>query len=270
MKKTTFIYLAAALLTVGCAKEQPGSGNAGYGTLRFACTADAGIETAVSAEAEHPEAGTTAETIPSAGEFALTLTGEGYEKSWETIAAFTAENPLLEEGRYTATISYGDPEAEGPGKPYYTGSNDDIRVVALESATAEITARLGNAQAVVRATEQFREYYHDIRFTLTTGQGNTFSFDLDSEGYVEVPVYVVAGKSLSVTGTARRQSQTGVSEGVQETFLPEGIEAAEARCRHIFTFGFSQGGSATLTIAIGEDYTEEIAIDCELNEDSKM
>lgn len=270
MKRQLLLYLAAtAVMFAGCSESEKG-GETGYGTVRLVCAADAAIETAVAlgaANAQTPGAAADAAAAPDAGDFRLTLSGGGTETSWETLAGFAAENPLIREGSYTATVTWGDPEAEGPDRPYFTGS-EPLVVRARKTTECSIKAGLGNAQAVVRATQQFLDYYHDIRFTLTTGAGNEFTFALDDAEYVEIPVYVRAGGSLAVAGTARRQSQTGTDAGIAVRFDPVTVDAAEARKRHIFTFDFSQGGGTTLTIEIGTDYTEEVEVDCELNEDA--
>lgn len=271
MKRQLLLYLAAtAVMFAGCGESEKG-GETGYGTVRLVCAADAAIETAVALGAD--DAPTPGDDVwadaPDGSDFRLTLAGEGTETSWETLAAFASENPLIKEGSYTATVTYGDPGAEGPGKPCFTGS-EPLVVRARKTSECSVTARLSNAQTVVRTTQRFLDYYHDIRFTLTTGAGNAFTFAPDAEGYAEIPVYVRAGGSLSVAGTARRQSQTGTDAGIAVTFDPVTVDAAEARKRHIFTFDFSQGGGTTLTIEIGTDYTEEVDVECELNEEARI
>lgn len=260
--KREIICILAAFALAGCSEKET-EREKGFGTMRIVCAADAQIETAPLSRAE---------VLPEGSEFVLRIQGGEIDRQWERVADFTAENPLFKEGRYTATASYGEPGSEGAGLPYFTG-RQEVAVEARRSSEVQIVARPGKDQAVVRATEQFLAYYHDIHFTLTTGSGNTFPFDLDTEGYAESAVYVKAGTVLTVAGTARRQSQTGTDEGLQVTFAPVTVEAAEVdpaqkRKRHIFTFDFKQGGGATLTIQIGEDYVETVEVVCELNDDA--
>ena len=75
-----------------------------------------------------------------------------------------------------------------------------------------MTATIANSQTVVRATEQFLNYFHDAQFTVTTASGNQFDFTPGSTPADE-PVFVKSATTLKVTGTARRQSQTGTDEG---------------------------------------------------------
>lgn len=262
MKREIIYILAAAVALVGCS-EKGQEREKGFGTMRIDCAADLQIDAAPLSRSA---------TVPEGTEFSLRIQGDETDRKWETVADFAAENPLFKEGRYTAAVAYGDPETEGAEAPHYTGVQEVV-VEARRTSEVQIIARPSKDQAVVRATEQFRAYYHDIRFTLTTGSGNVFPFDLDTEGYEESPIYVKAGTALSVEGTARRQSQTGTDQGVQVLFSPTTVEAAEVdpaqkRKRHIFTFDFKQGGGATLTIEIGEDYIETVEVDCELNDDA--
>lgn len=254
MKRHLTILIALAAAACG---TEGGHGEAGYGTLRIDCRADACIETAAS----------RAETLPEGTEFALHLTGDGFDRTWEHVADFAAEEPLLKEGRYTATVAYGDPDTEGYNLPCFRGATD-VAVVARRTATASVTAQLANVPAVVRATPQFLAYYHDIRLTLTTEAGNEFLHELDAEGYEERDIYVRAGGTLAVAGTARRQSQTGTDAGIEVRFDAV-TRTAERGKRHIFLFDAPETGGATLTIRIGEDYAETVEIDCELNDEAR-
>jgi catechol 2,3-dioxygenase-like lactoylglutathione lyase family enzyme len=254
MKRHLTILIALAAAACGA---ESGPDEAGYGSLRIDCRADARIETAASRAA----------ALPDGSEFALRITGDGFDRSWERMTDFAAEDPLLKEGRYTATVSYGDPDAEGYDLPCFRGSTD-VTVVARRTATASVTARLTNVPAVVRATPQFLAYYHDIRFALTTEAGNEFLHALDAEGYEEREVYVRADGTLTVAGTARRQSQTGTDAGIEVRFDAV-TRTAELGKRHIFLFDAPETGGATLTIRIGDDYTETVEFDCELNEEAR-
>lgn len=259
MMKTIHILSAAALLLAGgCSEAERG---AGYGSLRFRCTAQTEMEMA-------DDAASRTATAPAGDDFALRLTGDGYDERWERVADFNAEAPQLQEGRYTATVSWGDPADEGIGCEAYAGS-EQITIVARRTTEHTVVARPANAQVLVRTTQQFRDYYHDSRFTLTTGAGRTFEIAPDAAGYVEEPIAVEAATHLTVEGHARRQSPTGTDEGPEVTLGPERLDATQRGKCHIFLFDARQAGGATLRILIGEEYTEEREINCELNEDSK-
>ena len=108
----------------------------------------------------------------------------------------------------------------------------------------------------MRATESFKTYYNNAEFTVTTGAGGIFTFRPCDEAEAEA-VWVQAGKPLTLKGTARGQSQDGTS-----------LEAARPATRHIFTLDAKKAGSATLTVTLGEGYTETVELDVELNDEA--
>lgn len=257
MKKQLIYLLASvALLAAGCSSENNTEGT-GYGTLAIGCTADTSI---VSASDEAPD---TAET-PEAGAFSLTVTGESGTQQWDTLTEFAQSETVFRMGNYTVSIAHGDPDAEGPDKPYYY-AEQTIEVLPRRTVTADMTATVANSQVVVRATEQFLGYFHDARFTVTTASGNEFTFTPGSNPADE-PVFVKGGTKLTVTGSARRQSPTGTGDGPEVTFSAQTLEATTPRTCHIITFNAKDAGSATLTITLGEDYTDTRTLDCEVNE----
>lgn len=83
---------------------------------------------------------------------------------------------------------------------------------------------------------------------------------------LDEPVFVKGGTRLTVTGTARRQSPTGTGEGPEVTFSAQTLDATTPRTCHIITYDAKNAGSATLTITLGEDYTDTRTLDCEVNE----
>ena len=211
---------------------------------------------------------TRAAAKPDGKDFTLRIRGENFDKSWATVAAYNAEETAytFPEGRYTITVTYGDPEAEGADKPYYAGATE-VEVAARRTSTAQITATIGNSQTLVRATESFKKYYNNAEFTVTTGAGSIFTFRPCDAAEAEA-VWVQAGKPLTLKGTARGQSQDGTSEGPLYTFTPEPLEAARPATRHIFTLDAKKAGSATLTVTLGEGYTETVELDVELNDEA--
>ena len=134
-----------------------------------------------------------------------------------------------------------------------------MEVAARRTSTAQITATIGNSQTLVRATESFKKYYNNAEFTVTTGAGGIFTFRPCDEAEAEA-VWVQAGKPLTLKGTARGQSQDGTSEGPLYTARPA--------TRHIFTLDAKKAGSATLTVTLGEGYTETVELDVELNDEA--
>lgn len=234
---------SAALLAAGCSTENKAEGTE-YGTLKVSCTADGSIVAASDDTSRMP----AAPSVPQAGDFTLTVTGESGTQQWDTLTEF----------------EQSDADAEGIDKPYYAAEKS-VEVLPRRAATVEMTATIANSQTVVRATEQFLNYFHDAQFTVTTASGNQFDFTPGSTPADE-PVFVKSATTLKVTGTARRQSQTGTDEGPKVTFSEQTLEATSPRTCHVLTFDAKDAGSVTLTVTLSDDYTETRPIDCEVNE----
>lgn len=265
MRKLLYILASAAVAAGGCSEKKEAPAGEGCGTIRIVCEADATIDAASTVPAQ---GATRAAAKPDGKDFTLRIRGENFDKSWATVAAYNAEETAytFPEGRYAITVTYGDPEAEGADKPYYAGATE-VEVAARRTSTAQITATIGNAQTLVRATESFKKYYNNAEFTVTTGAGGIFTFRPCDAAEAEA-VWVQAGKPLTLKGTARGQSQDGTSEGPLYTFTPEPLEAARPATRHIFTLDAKKAGSATLTVTLGEGYTETVELDVELNDEA--
>ena len=238
MRKLLYLLASAAVMAGGCSEKKETPAGEGCGTIRIACEADATIDAAAAMAAV--QGATRAAAKPDGKDFTLRIRGENFDKSWATVAAYNAEETAytFPEGRYAITVTYGDPEAEGADKPYYAG-----------------------------ATESFKKYYNNAEFTVTTGAGSIFTFRPCDATEAEA-VWVQAGKPLTLKGTARGQSQDGTSEGPLYTFTPEPLEAARPATRHIFTLDAKKAGSATLTVTLGEGYTETVELDVELNDEA--
>lgn len=258
MKNRVILLLASAAVAAGgCAKnETPADGN-GYGTLRIDCRPDAMITT---------RAEIAVTPVPTAEELALTISGTEFSKTWESLAAFNDAGETIPAGSYTAELSYGDPTAEGVGKPYYYGSKE-IEIIARQSVVETIPVQIANAQVLVSATESFLNYFHDATFTVTTSAGNRFTFTPGAETADEA-VFVEAGTTLTLTGTAKLQSQTGTAFDRDYTFPEQRLDRTVARTRHTFLFDARDNGSATLTINLRDDFLDERTIDVELNDDT--
>lgn len=253
-RQLIYLFAPAILLAAGCSENHTSDNEKeGYGTLRIGCETDDIL--AVRAAA-----------TPGADDFALRLTRDGESRSWASVTDFNTENPLLPMGACTATITSGDPEAEGYDKPCYAGS-ERFELRPRVQNRVQITATVANSQALVRTTEQFRAYFHDAVITVTTGRGNAFDFRFATTESPAVPdsaepVYVCAATTLSVAGTAFRQGGDKVS------FPAQALAATKPATRHIFEFDAANAGTATLRIWLDDSLTETVTIPVELNEDA--
>ncbi len=259
MKNIRILLLAAAAVAAGgCTKNETPASGEGCGTLRIDCRTDAMITT---------RAEIAVTPVPTAGELALTISGTEFSKTWESLAAFNEAGETLPAGTYTATLTYGDPKAEGVGKPCYSGSKE-ITIVARKSVEETIPVQIANAQVLVTATEAFLNYFHDATFTVTTSAGNRFTFT-PGAGTAEEAVFVEAGSKLTLTGTAKLQSQTGAGFDRNYTFPEQTLDQTVARTRHTFLFDAQNSGSASVTINLYDEYLDERTFDIELNDNAE-
>lgn len=141
MRKLLYLLASAAVMAGGCSEKKETPAGEGCGTIRIACEADATIDAAAAMAAV--QGATRAAAKPDGKDFTLRIRGENFDKSWATVAAYNAEETAYSfpEGRYTITVTYGDPEAEGADKPYYAGATE-VEVAARRTSTAQITATI--------------------------------------------------------------------------------------------------------------------------------
>lgn len=258
MKNRLILLLASAAVAAGgCSENETPADSDGYGTLRIACRTDAIITT---------RAEIAVTPVPDAGDLSLTISGTEFSKTWESLSAFNDAGETIPAGSYTAELRYGDPKAEGVGKVCYYGSKA-IEIVARQRVEETIPVQIANAQVLVSATESFLNYFHDATFTVTTSAGNRFTFTPGAETADEA-VFVEAGTTLTLTGTAKLQSQTGTAFDRNYAFPEQRLDRTVARTRHTFLFDARDNGSATLTINLDDGFLDERTIDVELNDDT--
>ncbi len=258
MKNRLILLLASAAVAAGgCSENETPADSDGYGTLRIACRTDAMITT---------RAEIAVTPVPDAGDLSLTISGTEFSKTWESLSAFNDAGETIPAGSYTAELRYGDPKAEGVGKVCYYGSKA-IEIVARQRVEETIPVQIANAQVLVSATESFLNYFHDATFTVTTSAGNRFTFTPGAETADEA-VFVEAGTTLTLTGTAKLQSQTGTAFDRNYAFPEQRLDRTVARTRHTFLFDARDNGSATLTINLDDGFLDERTIDVELNDDT--
>ena len=258
MKNRVILLLASAAVAAGgCSENETPADSDGYGTLRIACRTDAMITT---------RAEIAVTPVPDAGDLSLTISGTEFSKTWESLSAFNDAGETIPAGSYTAELRYGDPKAEGVGKVCYYGSKA-IEIVARQRVEETIPVQIANAQVLVSATESFLNYFHDATFTVTTSAGNRFTFTPGAETADEA-VFVEAGTTLTLTGTAKLQSQTGTAFDRNYAFPEQRLDRTVARTRHTFLFDARDNGSTTLTINLDDGFLDERTIDVELNDDT--
>ncbi len=267
--------LAAAMLATACSSDDDGA-DFGPGQLQFTCTAsDRVADLGSRAEQNDPDGKKTvalpASVLPAGDDFRLRLTGTykqddaetPYDKSWATLRAFHAEHPHLycTEANYTAYLSYGDPNAEGPGAAYFEGSVTGIAPAVNKTTKVPVSARLANSCFRLLLDEWMTRYYTEIRLTVSTEEN---SFDFTAETATEDNViFVRTGRLLTLKGTAKN-AQTGKAVTFEEKAIGGGKKSA-AETMHTIRLTQGKAGAGSIAIVFDETFTEVDLGTTELN-----
>ncbi len=230
--------LIAGLLLAGCAKSgQNIQTDVPENMGRVAFQTTAAVDVITRATAELPS-----ECIPAAEAFDLRVEGADDSVIYDgPFGRYDYEFTYLPAGNYTATVTCGDPEAEGPDAFTYEGTRD-FTVVARKTTTETITARLTNAAVSISTGEWFGNYYPDAALTVHTDDHN---FRL-TPGQV---VFVKPGTALYISGSAVKQT------GARVTFDKTQIGTAVARTWHTLEVELQEVGNGGLTIEFDDEMT---------------
>ncbi len=288
MMKKCFYLAAVALVAVGCSDKEglPGpDSEATVGQLGIRVAAATSVETRAQVDLA-----TLVEnlSIPAAGDMKLVLTGDAhkisfddngdrvegaavsYNKTFDPFSTYTT--PSLDPGTYRAVFSYGDPQATGFNKPYYEGqavmtgtTNTDLTVTEGETTQAQATLTVRNSLARVTVTDAFKKYFSTIDLKIYVDGAET------QAGYGTEPIFLPAGKQLTVKGTAVRPSQDGAAAGKTVTVELPAEKAVSAKAGTMHTFEFNvNAGTLTVKVTLG-DYAETVDLgSAELNDDAQL
>ena len=280
-----YTLLVALVATVGCSSENgPSLPESGTAQVQIACVT-AGEIGQVEARAASGYA-LPAELIPSADAFTLALTGRytekvdaattaerTYSRTWATLADYRTEAPALEAGvydvaqghyanSYQAAVTYGDPTAEGEGKPYFEGASAEIILYAGAEVEVPVTARLANSCFSLYAEQYLLNYYAGgVELTIHTAD-NAFTFTPTTTAESAL-IFVKPGQTLSISGKAYKQ--TGTEVVFAKTTIGTGALAAETH--YAIRVDHATAGSGALMISFDGSFTEVPAVEVELNPD---
>lgn len=286
MKSTWMYTLSLAMLTmVGCSSDEGLSiPESGTGKVTIVCDT-AGEVGQVEARATTGYA-LPSELLPSADAFTLALTGTytdkvdatttaecTYAKSWATIADYNTEAPALEAGvydaaqghyanSYEAAVTYGDPTAEGEGKPYFEGGSAAFILYAGGNVEVPVTAHLANSCFSLYAEQYLLSYYAGgIELTIHTAD-NDFTFTPTTTAESAL-IFVKPNQQLSISGKAVKQNGTEVT--FPKTAIGTGVIAAETH--YAIRVDHETAGSGALMISFDGSFTEVPEVTAELNPD---
>lgn len=190
-------------------------------------------------------------TLPSVEDFTITIE----DSNGETITISDPSAPTtLNAGSYTAKASYGSKIEEGFDKPCFIGEQQ-FTISGGESISVNIKASLANCLIRMEYTDNFKNYYSDYSFTLTTGRGTVLSFPADETRAAFVDAYLVRVKGDLV-------NQGGKTQSFSEK---EYRNLAAATC-YTMKFDASNIGSASITISFNNNLETVELGEFDLNE----
>ena len=240
-------------VAASCTKNQV----EGYGSVSFALDNNVEIveQTRSQSESEDENESKVSDytTLPSAGDFTITIKNASNEEVWSGPISEWVSSPIkLPAGNYTVEAAYGSLEEEGFDKPYFYGTAN-FEVIAGETTEVSITVSLGNTIIKVSYSEMFKKYFKDYSFKLTRDNADIVVFAKD-----ETRGAFIDGYKIKVEGTMTGELKTF-------TYSNEYSNLAEATA-YTLAFDVNNVGGATLTVTFN-DTVETVELgDIELND----
>lgn len=253
--KKLLAFASAALLMVGCHDDNSIQTVAGEGTMRINATASGEIITKTGTES-----GMMVD-VPQISDFSLKITGNNFEKSWDSVSNYDFETERYVAGNYNVSIEYGDIAVEGYNVPYFYTS-ESVEVLDRNRTTnVELVATVGNAIVEVVTTENFRGYFPQHKFTMTTAS-NTFELKENDDELL----FIAPQENVAIDCTCIRQSN--IASGKEESLATQYIPTVNARTRYIVTYDLKSAGNVTITVTLNETIIDTFDVDVELNENA--
>jgi hypothetical protein len=247
--KKVFLFAITALLLTACQKQSTEQTASGEG--RIAITASASGEVITRADGIQV-------ATPQLSDFSLLITGENFEKSWNSLSDYRTDDERYTAGNYTVAISCGDSTQEGYNLPAFAAS-ETVQVLDRNRTTeVTLTAKLTNAIVTIQTTEAFDNYFPVSEFKLTT-TANSFNIDPEQTEHL----YVAAGQDIKIDCSCIRQSN--MSTGTVETLATQTVANTAAATRYVVTYDLSTVGGVTITVKLNQTIIDTIVVDTELN-----
>ena len=186
-------------------------------------------------------------SLPDAGSFTLTIMS-GKKAAWSGLLSEWDSETKLKAGVYTASVSCGDPEQEGPAKPYFAGE-EEFTIFGGQVSQVSIPVSLGNCIVKIACTDAFNSYFKSSSFTITTGAGNVFSY---TGGGIFIDAY-----KFTVSGSVTAQN------GASYSLADKTWNVNSATC-YTVKYDVDNVGSVTVTISF-DDTVETVTLTEDLN-----
>lgn len=281
MLKHVLTLTAAACVAVSCSEKEPvGFQTADcFGRLALDSSIEPSVQTRAEIDLKSVVSGlkvpskTTELVLVLAGKNIRELkqneagqveeTGKVYDDSWTYVGSVEYDEPdLFPADEYTATFSYGDPEAIGVNRPYYYGFRSGLQVEIGEVTHYSVPVKIVNSIVRVQTDDIFKGYFSDPEFKLVVdGTETQYLFHATS---ADTPIFVPAGAQVGLKGVAYRPSQTGSGKG--ETIEFE-VPARTMSAGTLHTFRFTAEAGSLQVEVVFEDFQDGGDSEIETNPD---
>lgn len=239
MKRTVLILAAvAALLAGSCTKQGKTAGSVSF-SLEEGAVTEILTKGSVSDYA----------SLPRPADFSLTVKNSLGATIYDgLLGAWNADAPLAA-GNYSAQVKYGDPSAEGPGKPCFEGSAS-FGVLGGQTTNVKVTVTLANCIVKIDCSEAFKNYFPERSFVITTPES--------AGGFTYGDKAIFVAYQWTVSGTLTTQSGASYS-------LPERSFKGDAAHCYTVKYDVSNVGGVTITISFNDKVQTVKLDDIELN-----
>lgn len=222
MKTTRLILAISALVALASCQKTAGTGSVSF-ALREGEVAE---ETKGSVSDYVP-------SLPASSAFRLVVTNktsgatvyDGTLGDWDPETGFAA-------GSYNVVASYGSESEEGPGKPYFYGTQD-FTIIGGQTTEVQVTVSLGNCIVKVTCTDAFKNYYPQQNFVISTPDNQT--------GFAYDGTAVFVAWKFTVSGTVTNQY------GKSSSLAPKTWTVEPATC-YTVKYDVTNVGGVTVTI----------------------
>lgn len=230
--------LALALVSAACSKQQnePGA------TLTFSVTTDSQVAEVTRSNVSDYT------TLPEAGKFTIVVTGNDGSVVYSGLLEAYNPSTALKAGNYTVKASFGTAGDEGFDKPYFAGEKA-FSITGGGNTDVSIPVALANSLVRMEYSENFKAYYTDYSFTVTTGGGTEIAFPKGEDRAAFVDAYTI---SVSGTLTGQGGKVRPFTKSYSSNLLPK-------TC-YTIKFDVSNVGSGAVTISF-DDTVEDVTFD---------
>lgn len=190
-------------------------------------------------------------SLPSASDFKVEIRDS---KDNVTVVNNVSEEISLQAGSYKVSASCGDLSDEGFDKPCFKGEEG---FMVSGGQTSEVTVRVRLAGCIVRLefTDNFRNYFTDYGFTLTTGGGTVIDLPKGETRAVFMDAF-----SFRISGSLVNQA------GKTQIFAEKEFRNLDAATCYTMKFDASNVGAGVITISFDDSIVEADIYDVDLND----